>query len=398
MQSNIYDVCIVGGLGHVGLPLGISLASVGKKVVLYDINQKVGEVVLQGKMPFIEVGAEELLKKVLGNKLFISSDKKVISDSYFVIIVIGTPVDEHLNPRFTIFKNFFDEIIEWIKDDQHIILRSTVFPGTTEKIKAHIESKGKLTKVSYCPERIAQGKAIEEIRNLPQIVASSDENAQKEAGELFLLLTKDILYLEPIEAELAKLFTNVWRYIEFSISNQFYQIATQNGVDFYRIYNAITYHYPRTQGLPPAGFAAGPCLFKDTMQLAAFSNNSFFIGHAAMLVNEGLPNFIIQRLKERYSLKDKVVGILGMAFKANNDDKRESLSYKLKKILAIEAKKVLCSDVYINGEEFVSPSEIVNLSDIIILATPHKEYADLAIDKSKVLVDMWNFYGEGGLF
>ena len=117
-----------------------------------------------------------------------------------------------------------------------------------------------------------------------------------------------------------------------------------------------------------------------------------------MLVNEGLPNFIIQRLKERYSLKDKVVGILGMAFKANNDDKRESLSYKLKKILAIEAKKVLCSDVYINGEEFVSPSEIVNLSDIIILATPHKEYADLAIDKSKVLVDMWNFYGEGGLF
>ena len=235
MQSNIYDVCIVGGLGHVGLPLGISLASVGKKVVLYDINQKVGEVVLQGKMPFIEVGAEELLKKVLGNKLFISSDKKVISDSYFVIIVIGTPVDEHLNPRFTIFKNFFDEIIEWIKDDQHIILRSTVFPGTTEKIKAHIESKGKLTKVSYCPERIAQGKAIEEIRNLPQIVASSDENAQKEAGELFLLLTKDILYLEPIEAELAKLFTNVWRYIEFSISNQFYQIATQNGVDFYRI-------------------------------------------------------------------------------------------------------------------------------------------------------------------
>jgi UDP-N-acetyl-D-mannosaminuronic acid dehydrogenase len=398
MQSNIYDVCIVGGLGHVGLPLGISLASVGKKVVLYDINQKVGEIVLQGKMPFIEVGAEELLKKVLGNKLFVSSDKKVISDSYFVIIVIGTPVDEHLNPKFTIFKNIFDEIIECVKDNQHIILRSTVFPGTTEKIKAHIESKGKLTKVSYCPERIAQGKAIEEIRNLPQIVASSDENAQKEAGELFLLLTKNILYLEPIEAELAKLFTNVWRYIEFSISNQFYQIATQNGVDFYKIYNAITYDYPRVQGLPPAGFAAGPCLFKDTMQLAAFSNNSLFIGHAAMLVNEGLPNFIIQRLKEKYSLKDKTVGILGMAFKANNDDKRESLSYKLKKILAIEAKKVLCSDVYISEEEFVSPSQVINLSDIIILATPHKEYANLAIDKSKVLVDIWNFYGEGGLF
>ena len=398
MQSNIYDVCVVGGLGHVGLPLGISLASVGEKVVLYDINQKIGEIVLQGKMPFIEVGAEALLKKVLENKLFVSFNKEVISHSYFVIIVIGTPVDEHLNPKFTIFKNFFDEIIEWIRDDQHIILRSTVFPGTTEKIKAYIESKGKLTRVSYCPERIAQGKAIEEIKTLPQIVASSDENSRREAGELFLLLTKDILYLEPIEAELAKLFTNVWRYIEFSISNQFYQIATQHGVDFYKIYKAITYKYPRAQGFPPAGFAAGPCLFKDTMQLAALSNNSFFLGHAAMLINEGLPNFIIQKLKEKYSLKDKIVGILGMAFKANNDDKRESLSYKLRKILAIEAKKVLCSDVYINEGEFVLPSEVINLSDIIILATPHKEYADLVIDKSKILVDIWNFFGEGGLF
>jgi UDP-N-acetyl-D-mannosaminuronic acid dehydrogenase len=398
MQSNIYDICVVGGLGHVGLPLGVSLADAGKKVVLYDINEKARSIVLKGKIPFMEAGAEELLQRVLNKKLFVSSEKEVISESYFVVIVIGTPVDEHLNPKFTIFKNFFDEIMDRITDRQHIILRSTVFPGTTEKIKAYIESKGKLTKVSYCPERIAQGKAIEELRSLPQIVATFDEASRIEAGKLFSQLTKEILYLSPIEAELAKLFTNVWRYIEFSISNQFYQIATQHGVDFYKIYNAITYKYPRAQGFPPAGFAAGPCLFKDTMQLAASSNNSFFLGHAAMLINEGLPNFIVQRLKEKYPLKDKIVGILGMAYKANNDDKRESLSYKLRKILTIEAKKVLCSDVYINKGEFVSPSEVINLSDVIILATPHKEYADLVIDKSKILVDIWNFFGEGGLF
>jgi UDP-N-acetyl-D-mannosaminuronic acid dehydrogenase len=398
MKNKIYDVCIVGGLGHVGLPLGISLASVGKKVVLYDINRKAGEIVLQGKMPFVEAGAEALLQKVLGDKLVVSYDQKVISESYFIIIVIGTPVDEHLNPQFTIFKKFFDEIMDWVVDDQHIILRSTVLPGTTEKIKAYIESKGKHTKVSFCPERIAQGKAIEEIRSLPQIVASFDETAQKEAEDLFRLLTKDILYLKPIEAELAKLFTNVWRYIEFSISNQFYQIATENNVDFYKIYHAITFKYPRTQGFPAAGFAAGPCLLKDTMQLAAFSSNNFFLGYVGMMINEGLPNFIVQRLKEKYPLRDKIVGILGMAFKPNNDDKRESLSYKLKKILEIEARKVLCSDVYIKGEEFVSPNELIKLSDIIILGTPHREYAELTIDKSKVLVDMWNFYGEGGLF
>jgi UDP-N-acetyl-D-mannosaminuronic acid dehydrogenase len=398
MENAVYDVCVVGGMGHVGLPLGISLANAGKKVVLYDINEKARSIVLQGKMPFVEAGAEELLKRVLNKKLFVSSDKKVISDSYFVVIVIGTPVDEHLNPRFGIFKNFFNEIIDTIGNDHHIILRSTVFPGTTEKIKTYVESKGKLTKVSYCPERIAQGKAIEELRSLPQIVAAFDEASRVEAKELFSLLTEKILYLSPFEAELAKLFANVWRYIEFSISNQFYQIATQHGVDFYKIYNAITYQYPRAKGFPPAGFAAGPCLFKDTMQLAAFSNNSFFLGHAAMLINEGLPNFIVQRLKAKYPLKDKIVGILGMAFKANNDDKRESLSYKLKKILEIEAKKVLCSDVYINEEEVVSPGELIHQADIIILATPHKEYVDLLIEKSKVLVDIWNFYGEGGLF
>lgn len=380
-----------------GLPLGISLAQSGKQVVLYDINQKAIDIVSHGKMPFIEEGAEKILQEVLGNNLFISSKKQVISDSYFVVIVIGTPVDEHLNPKFAIFKNFLDEIIDLITDDQHIILRSTVFPGSTEKIKQYLESKGKLTKVSFCPERIAQGKAMEELRTLPQIISSFDEDALSEVRELFSLLTRDIVVLMPVEAELAKLFTNVWRYIQFAISNQFYQITTHQGLDFYRIYDAITYNYPRAGSFPPAGFAAGPCLFKDTMQLASYSNNSFFLGHAAMLINEGLPNVIVQRLKDKYSLKDKTVGILGMTFKANNDDTRESLSFKLKKLLEIEAKKVICSDVYIHEEDFVDPQDLVRESEIVILATPHKEYANLNI-KEKVLVDVWNFYGEGGLF
>jgi UDP-N-acetyl-D-mannosaminuronic acid dehydrogenase len=397
MKKPPYDICIVGGLGHVGLPLGISLAQSGKRVVLYDINQRAIDVVSKGKMPFIEEGAEKILQDVLDKNLFISSDKQVISDSYFVVIVIGTPVDEHLNPKFTIFKQFFDEIIDIISDNQHIILRSTVFPGSTEKIKQYLQSKGKHTKVSFCPERIAQGKAMEELRTLPQIIASFDEDSLSEVRELFSLLTKDIVVLAPVEAELAKLFTNVWRYIQFAISNQFYQITTHQGLDFYRIYEAITYNYPRARSFPPAGFAAGPCLFKDTMQLAAYSNNSFFLGHAAMLINEGLPNAIVQRLKDKYSLKDKTVGILGMTFKANNDDTRESLSFKLKKLLEIEAKQVLCSDVYNHEEDFVAPEDLIRNADIVILGTPHKEYANLHI-KEKVLVDVWNFFGEGGLF
>ncbi len=397
MKKDSFDLCIAGGLGHVGLPLGISFADSGKRVILYDIDQKTIDIVSRAKMPFLEAGAEEVLKKVLGKTLFISSDKKVISDSHFVVIVIGTPVDEHLNPKFTIFRKFLDEIIDLLRDDQHIILRSTVYPGSTERTKQYLESRGKLTRISFCPERIAQGKAMQELRALPQIISSFDEGSLAEVKELFSLLTPDIVTLSPIEAELAKLFTNVWRYIQFAISNQFYQIATEQGLDFYRIYDAITYRYPRAKSFPTAGFAAGPCLFKDTMQLAAHSNNSFFLGHAAMLVNEGLPNVIVQRLKDKYSLRDKTVGVLGMAFKANNDDIRESLSYKLKKLLEIEAKKVLCSDVYVNEREFVAPETLVGESDIVVLATPHKEYAGLDVE-GKVVVDVWNFFGKGGLF
>lgn len=394
-----YDICIVGGLGHIGLPLGLAFAEAGKNVVAYDINRATIDMVSAGKMPFMEKGAEEVLSKVLNKNLFISAEKEVLSRSHFIIIVIGTPVDEHLNPNFTLFKKLFSTILDFINDDQHIILRSTIFPGTTGNVRDFLTENGKKTKVTFCPERIAEGKAMEELRSLPQIIGAFDEQSFNEAQELFLSLTKEIIFLSPIEAELVKLFTNAWRYIQFSISNQFYQIATQNGLDFYKIYDAAVYKYPRLNGFSKAGFAAGPCLFKDTMQLAAFNNNNFYLGHTAMLINEGLPNFIVQRLKERYGIKEKVIGILGMAFKGDNDDPRESLSYKLKKIFLIEAKQVLCTDPYVEDENLLEPDEVISRADIVVIAAPHTVYREISIDlSSKIVIDIWNFFGKGGLF
>lgn len=396
LHSYSYDVCIVGGVGRVGLPLGIALAQEGKRVSLYDINRDAIDTVSQGKMPFREEGAEKALKSVLGKNLFVTPDISVIKDSSFIIIVIGTPVDEHLNPKFTLFKDFFAEIMPFIKDEHHIILRSTVYPGTTLKIKEFLRANGKHTRISYCPERIAEGKALEELKCLPQIVASFDELSYQEAKDLFSSLTNDIIFLEPTEAELAKLYTNVWRYIQFSIANQFYTIATNNGLDYHKIFTALKHNYPRVKGLPGPGFAAGPCLLKDTMQLAAYSNNTFFLGHAAMLVNEGLPNFIVQALKNRYPLHEKTVGILGMAFKADCDDIRESLSYKLRKLLEIESKKVLCADPIVQEEGLVTTDKLIADSDILILGAPHQAFRDLEIDfSSKVVIDPWNFFGKG---
>jgi len=394
-----YDICIIGGLGHVGLPLGISFAATGKRVILYDINQIAIDMVSKGIMPFLENGAEKPLQETINKTLFVSPDKNVISRSRFVVLTIGTPINEHFNPQFALFVSFFKEIMSLLNDRQHIIIRSTVYPGTTEKIQELLRQNGKKTRVSFCPERISEGNAMEELKSLPQIVSSLDNASIKEAGELFLSLTSQIITLRPNEAELAKLYTNAWRYLQFAISNQFYQIAVQNNLDFYKIHDAVTSNYPRTKGLAKAGFTAGPCLFKDTMQLAAFANNNFFMGHSAMLINEGLPNFIVQKLKEKNDLKKKTVGILGMAFKGNSDDGRQSLAYKLKKVLAIEAKQVLCSDPLVKDDELVPVKELIRKSDIIIIGAPHSEYKKLKLDfKSKKIVDVWNFLGCGGLF
>jgi len=233
---------------------------------------------------------------------------------------------------------------------------------------------------------------------LPQIVSSFDDDSKTEAKELFSLLTDEIVFLDPLEAELAKLFCNIWRYIEFSISNQFYQLAVENNVDFYRIFDALVFNYPRAANIKPAGFTAGPCLYKDTAHLVAYTGNSFNLGNAAMLINEGLPSFIVRKLRDKFALREKTVAILGMGYKANIDDKRDSLAYKLKTKLEVECGRVLCSDVYIREDGFVAPGQAVSAADIIILGAPHDEYRSLQIPPGKVLVDVWNFFKKGGLF
>jgi UDP-N-acetyl-D-mannosaminuronic acid dehydrogenase len=392
-----YDVCIVGGCGHVGLPLGMAFADKGKNVVLYDINEPVIDKVNKGIVPFKENGAEAVLGRVTKSKKLVATNKpSVIGESEVVVLVIGTPVDGHLNPKVSEIIRAVKEIEDYISDDQLLVMRSTLYPGVTDKVAAYLKKQGKKTSVAFCPERIVEGHALTELYELPQIVAGCDEKATKRATALFKTLTKKVVVTKPMEAEMAKLFTNTWRYINFAISNQFYMIANSSGHDFYDIYNAMTEDYPRLKSFARAGLAAGPCLFKDTMQLSAFSGNNFFLGHSAMLVNEGLPAFIIDAMKQKHDLTKMTVGVLGMAFKGDNDDPRESLSYKLKKGLEVEADAVLCTDPYIKDPRFVSLDEVKKKADIVVLATPHSAYKDIDW-KDTIVIDMWNFYGNGGL-
>jgi UDP-N-acetyl-D-mannosaminuronic acid dehydrogenase len=388
-----YDICVIGGAGHVGLPLSIALADKGKRVAIYDINKKGLETIEGGKMPFLEEGAETVLRKVIKKTLFVSDNPDTISRSEFVVVIIGTPVDEHLNPSFSVMKRFLDGIIPRLRNGQIIILRSTVFPGITDKIRHMLKSADLDIEIVFCPERILEGKAMEELYSLPQIVAGFDDGAIKKASDLFSLLTGDIIVTTPLEAELTKLFANTWRYIQFATANQFYMIAEEYGADFYSIFNAMTYNYPRTKTFPKPGYAAGPCLFKDTMQLSAFTQNNFFLGHSAMLVNEGLPNFIVAQAKKKHDLRSMRVGVLGMAFKGESDDIRESLSYKLKKLLEIESKEVLCSDEYVKDGSFISAEELIDRCDLIVIGAPHKRYKTLDY-KNRVLIDVWDHAGK----
>ncbi|MBX6311802.1 MAG: nucleotide sugar dehydrogenase [Isosphaeraceae bacterium] len=390
-----YDVCVVGGCGHVGLPLAITFADRGFEVSIYDINERSIAMVRAGKMPFLEPGAEPKLREVIGRKLEVANDPKLVSRSRCVVVVIGTPVDEHLNPTFHAMRRFIAGLLPHMADGQCLVLRSTVYPGTTEKVRELVAASGKEIAVAFCPERVAEGKAMEELTELPQIVSGCDERAIRMACELFGRIAKSIIRLSPLEAELTKIFANVWRYIQFATANQFFMVATDYGLDFYRIFDALTRDYPRMAGLPKSGFAAGPCLFKDTMQLAAATNNTFALGHAAMLINEGLPNFIVRHLKARYPLATMTVGILGMAFKADSDDPRESLCYKLRKVLEYEAGEVLCTDVYIQDPAFFPLEEVIERADLLIVGVPHREYRTLQFPGPKPVIDIWNTYGKG---
>jgi UDP-N-acetyl-D-mannosaminuronic acid dehydrogenase len=390
-----YDVVVVGGAGHVGLPLAIAFASRGLKVCIHDINEKSVAIVLGGELPFKEDGAQTLLRKALDDRsLTASTDDRVIGQAEYVLVVIGTPVDEHLNPDPRAVPKALQAGQRHLRNGQLVILRSTVYPGVTKRVEKMLAEEGVQVDVAFCPERIAEGKAMEELFNLPQIVAARTPEIRDHAGVLFRHLTDTIVELEPEEAELAKLFTNTWRYIKFAAANQFYVMANDHGLDYDVIRKALAFDYPRASDMPGAGFAAGPCLFKDTMQLAAFMDNSFVLGHSAMLVNEGLPLYLVSRLEATHDLEHMTVGILGMAFKGESDDIRSSLSYKLKRILQFRAGKVMCTDPYVTVDASLdSLEDVLAQSDVIIIGAPHTCYRGLAT--STEVVDVWNLLGQG---
>ena len=385
-----YDVAVIGGAGHVGAPLSLVLADRGLRTLIVDLNESAMQELQAGRLPFLENGGEPLLRKVLdADMLGFTSDSAGVAGVPAIIVTIGTPIDEFHNPNFSILTRCLDSLIPHLDADQTLVLRSTVAPGATAYVDGYLRRRGVEARLAFCPERVVQGKGIEEIQSLPQLVSGTSPEAVATATDLFSKIAPEVVELSPEEAEFAKLICNAYRYIHFAATNQLYMLVENAGIDYNALLDKMQRGYDRMSSIPRPGFAAGPCLMKDTMQLFAFQKQSFILGQVAMTINEGLPNYLVERLAERFDLSKTRVGILGMAFKAESDDIRDSLSYKLGKLLRYHGATVAYSDEFAKDPTFVSKEELVAASELIFVGVPHSAYKKLKIPPSVEVVDLW---------
>lgn len=393
-QTAAYDICVVGGAGHVGIPLALVFAQKGFRTLIYDINKQALEQIASGRLPFLEEGGPQLLAEVLSSgRLGFTSDVARVAGIPNVIVTIGTPIDEFHNPLVRVVDECVDTLLPYLSEGQLIVLRSTVFPGVTDHVQRYLSANLRhKVLLAFCPERVVQGRSIEELQTIPQIVSATSEEAEQRAEALFSKIAPAIVHMVPKEAEFSKLFCNAYRYIQFAATNQFYMMVEAAGLNYHRLLAGLKQDYARMRDLPGPGLSAGPCLYKDTLQLAAFSNHQFSLGYSAIQVNEGVPAFLLSRLENSCRLQESTVGLLGMAFKAESDDTRASLSYKIKKLLRHRAHAVLTTDPFVTTDPELLPlEEVVRRSDILVICVPHAAYRALDFG-SKTVVDLWNLY------
>ena len=396
------NVAVIG-IGRVGLPLALVLADKGYQVLGVDVDRDRLAAINQKILPFLEEGAETLLKKYYGNGFTtVYNDLgPSIEQSDIIIITLGTPIDSSYMPNFSQIINFFEEACPFLREGQLIILRSTIAPGVTESVKRLIALKSKLKVghdifLAYCPERIAEGKAVQELSEIPQIIGSLDDKSANLAANIFRKITKTIHFTSPLSAELAKLYCNIYRYIDFAIGNEFMMIAEQQGADIYEVLKLVNDGYKRA-GLKSPGFTAGPCLVKDSFFLLDKSPYLDLMV-AAWRINENLPGFLVNKLKEKHgSFIGKKVAILGLAFKKNIDDTRYSLSPKLQNYFLGEGASVMTHDPLISSDTLEATLED---ADFVIIATNHDEYKESGLKQiirfakeSCIICDIWNMWG-----
>ena len=395
----------VVGLGRIGLPLALSLADHGHRVVGIDKQAGVLDAVRAGRMPFEEAGTQELLERVVaGGRLTATDDIRAAADTEHIVLTLGTPAHSHIEIDIADIRGVLDDLLPLLREGQTVILRSTVAPGTTEWVAGYLEQRrglevGKDLFVAHVPERIAVNHFLEEIHTLPLIVGGVGEASGARAAELFEDFGTEVTQTTPVQAELAKIWTNILRYTNFALPNLLMMNCEQYGANVFEVIDLINRDYPRG-GIAQPGLTAGTCLRKD---FAFSEERSSAPGMllAVSRVHETMPHFLVEGLKRRLggSLRDRKVAVLGLAFKRDTDDVRDSLSFKLIRLLDRELAHVARHDPHVReGSEPLETA--LREADAVVIATNHSEFEGIAgrVRPEALVVDPWNVSGSGQVF
>jgi UDP-N-acetyl-D-mannosaminuronic acid dehydrogenase len=398
------------GIGRVGLPLALTLCDSGFKTIGIDIDIPLIDKVNRKIFPFHEPGYSELIKKV---DFRCTPDTAEIADCENIIITVGTPLLSHIETDLSQVTRVINSIIPFLREGHNIILRSTIAPKTTLFVRNLLEQKtefkvGSEIFLSFCPERLAEGKAMVELRELPQIVGAEDPASASKAEKIFEKVTVEVIHTNYVSAELVKLFNNISRYVHFSVANQLAYIADEFDVDIYDIIHMTNHKYPRGV-IPQPGMTAGTCLRKDFGMINETIPYTDLL-LSAWKVNEFTPKFLVDNMKRRALIFNKKIAVLGYTFKNDVDDTRDSLIPKL--IRYIERENPACVRVHepnIEGkldmlyENYTLKDALENV-DIVFFAINHKAFKNgignifNLCNKDTWFSDIWNLGGAGKLF
>jgi UDP-N-acetyl-D-mannosaminuronic acid dehydrogenase len=403
------EVAVIG-LGRIGLPLAISFADRGVRVLGIDKDAERLQAVRQARMPFAEPGAQEALDRVhAAGTLQISDRVADAAAAEHIVITLGTPALSHVEIDMSDIRSALDDLLPHLRPEHTIVLRSTIAPGTTEFVAGYLAKHrdfviGEDVFVAHAPERIAAGRFFEEIGTLPCIVGGVDEASGERVGALFSVFGAPIVQTTPAQAELAKIWTNILRYANFALPNLLMMDCEQHGANVFEVIDLINRDYPRG-GIAMPGLTAGTCLRKDFAFSEERSNAPGML-LAVSRVNEAVPLFLVEGMKRRIgSLNGRKIAVLGLAFKGNTDDERDSLAHKLVRLLEREL-----ADVAVHDPRVATPTppfeEAVAGADAIVVAANHDEFAgpgplrliaELA-GGDTLVVDPWNSFGAAQVF
>jgi UDP-N-acetyl-D-mannosaminuronic acid dehydrogenase len=404
-----HDVSIIG-LGRVGLPLALSFADRGLRVLGIDKDPERLQAVRAGRMPFKETGTDELIERVCAtNRLELSSRVVDAARAEHIVITLGTPSMSHIEIDMRDIRSALDDLLPVLEPGHSLILRSTVGPGTTDFVAGYLAKQRGFEVdtelyVAHAPERIAAGRFLEELETLPCIVGAVGPESGDRVARLFSVFGAPIVQTTPVQAELAKIWTNILRYAQFALPNLLMMDCESYGANVFEVIDLINEDYPRG-GIAQPGFTAGSCLRKDFAFSEERSNAPGMLLGVSR-VNESVPLFVVEGMKRRIAgLANKKVAVLGLAFKRDTDDERDSLAHKLVRMLERELADVAVHDPHVL-EPTQSFEEAILDADVVVVATNHSAYSTpeslrTIIDSARrdcLVVDPWNAFGHAQVF